>query len=107
MILNNATSIIVADQHPSGDVLTIKENVGFDNSDYENIVFADNIPEVVTDSRKRGKQVKYLPSKPTTGAYDVGDIVYKTTPVGSQPIGWVCVEGGSPGIWKGFGVLEA
>lgn len=44
---------------------------------------------------------------PTTGTWAVGDIVYNTSPAASGYIGWVCVTSGTPGTWKGFGLIQA
>jgi hypothetical protein len=43
---------------------------------------------------------------PTTGSYNVGDLVYNTNPTAGGYIGWVCVAGGSPGTWKGYGAIQ-
>ena len=44
---------------------------------------------------------------PITGNNNQGDIVYDTKPVAGGYMGWVCIEGGAPGIWKQFGKIEA
>lgn len=44
---------------------------------------------------------------PTTGTWIVGDRFYNTAPVASGYEGWVCVTAGTPGTWKGFGVIQA
>lgn len=44
---------------------------------------------------------------PTTGTWGVGDICWNTTPTASGKIGWVCITAGTPGIWKGFGTIDA
>jgi hypothetical protein len=43
---------------------------------------------------------------PTTDTYEQGDIFYNSAPsnAAGQPIGWVCVVGGTPGTWRAFGV---
>jgi hypothetical protein len=43
---------------------------------------------------------------PATGTYLQGDIVWNSAPsnAAGQPIGWVCVVGGTPGTWRTFGV---
>lgn len=46
-------------------------------------------------------------SAPTTGTFQVGDIVWNTTPAASGTIGWVCVTAGSPGTFKTFGAIAA
>jgi hypothetical protein len=44
---------------------------------------------------------------PSTGAYLKGDKVFNTNPAPSGFEGWVCITAGSPGTWKGFGVIQA
>ena len=44
---------------------------------------------------------------PTTGTHTVGEIVYSSAPVAGGYLGWVCVVSGSPGIWKGFGLIQS
>ena len=43
---------------------------------------------------------------PTTGTWDRGNIVWNEQPASGQPIGWVCVGGGSPGTWSTFGIVS-
>jgi hypothetical protein len=43
---------------------------------------------------------------PTTGTFNVGDIVWNSSPQPGKFVGWVCVREGSPGLWHGFGRLE-
>jgi hypothetical protein len=38
---------------------------------------------------------------PTTGTWQVDDIVYSTMPGGTE--GWICIKGGTPGIWTTIG----
>ena len=44
-------------------------------------------------------------SAPTSGNWIAGDIVYNTAPATAGYIGWVCTVSGTPGTWKGFGVI--
>lgn len=48
----------------------------------------------------------YASHPPTTGTWNTGDIVWNSTPAPGGHVGWICVEGGSPGIWKAFGKIE-
>jgi hypothetical protein len=43
---------------------------------------------------------------PTTGDWVRGDWVKNSEPSASGYFGWVCVTGGTPGTWKGFGVIQ-
>jgi hypothetical protein len=44
--------------------------------------------------------------RPITGSAVEGDIAWNLHPRSADYIGWVCTEGGSPGIWRGFGRIE-
>lgn len=46
-------------------------------------------------------------SAPQYGTWKVGDIVHNTNPTAGSYIGWVCITAGSPGIWKGFGLIQS
>lgn len=41
------------------------------------------------------------------GVYVAGDMVWNTSPAASQPPGWCCTVGGSPGTWKAMANLAA
>lgn len=49
----------------------------------------------------------YGTSAPVSGTYMAGDNVINTTPVAGGWTGWICTAGGSPGVWKGYGAIEA
>ena len=44
---------------------------------------------------------------PTLGTYTKGDIIHNTNPVAGGYAGWICTVAGTPGTWKGFGLIEA
>lgn len=44
---------------------------------------------------------------PTTGTYNAGDYMEFTAPAAAGWMGAICVTGGSPGIWKRWGAIEA
>ena len=46
-------------------------------------------------------------TEPTDGTFNNGDIVYNSNVTAGGYIGWVCIESGTPGVWKRFGVIEA
>jgi hypothetical protein len=46
-------------------------------------------------------------SAPTLGTWSRGDICWNTEPSAGGYVGWVCVTGGSPGTWKGFGAIAS
>lgn len=48
-----------------------------------------------------------LSAIPTTGTYKVGAIVYKRNAQAGDFVGWICTVSGTPGTWKGFGLIQA
>jgi len=49
---------------------------------------------------------KYSTVAPASGTYLQGDIVYNSNPAAGGYIGWICITAGTPGAWKGFGLIE-
>ena len=43
---------------------------------------------------------------PQDGAYNLGDIMWNSTPRPNGYIGWVCISAGSPGVWNPFGLIQ-
>ena len=54
-----------------------------------------------------GKKVEYGTSIPTSGTYKIGDTRINTLPTAGGYMGWVCIATGTPGTWKGYGLIEA
>lgn len=48
----------------------------------------------------------YQAASPTTGTWQVGDIVYNSAPASAGYIGWVCTAAGTPGTWRTFGLIS-
>ena len=44
---------------------------------------------------------------PTTGSWLKGDLIYNTNPTPGGYVGWICTASGTPGTWKGFGLIQA
>jgi Pectate lyase superfamily protein len=44
---------------------------------------------------------------PTSGAWSKGDLIYNTNPTPGGYVGWICTASGTPGTWKGFGLIQA
>ncbi len=42
---------------------------------------------------------------PISGTWRVGDICKNDTPISGGYIGWVCIKAGTPGVWKGYGLI--
>jgi len=51
---------------------------------------------------KRTKRMDEASAMPTTGTWNIGDIVWNTNPTFGGPVGWVCRVGGTPGTWEVF-----
>lgn len=49
---------------------------------------------------------EYSSAIPVSGSYKTGDIVFDDTPTAGGYQGWICVTSGTPGTWKGFGLIE-
>lgn len=49
----------------------------------------------------------WLAAAPTTGSWLRGDVAWNTAPAASGFVGFVCVTTGTPGTWKGFGIIQA
>jgi len=45
-------------------------------------------------------------SIPKEGRWDTGSIVWNDKPEINQPVGWVCIKGGTPGSWRPFGQIN-
>ena len=43
---------------------------------------------------------------PQSGDFQRGDQVHNSQPTLGGYAGWICVEGGSPGVWRPFGRIE-
>lgn len=52
------------------------------------------------------RRVLHLATAPVSGRWTRGDVVYSTTPAQGGVVGWVCISGGDPGQWAGFGKIE-
>ena len=51
------------------------------------------------------RYIGYGSAAPTTGRYEQGDLFFNIAPTAGGTVGWVCVTGGSPGVWKTFGTI--
>jgi hypothetical protein len=48
-----------------------------------------------------------MSAAPTAGDWVRGDFIKNSLPSPSSYWGWICTESGTPGTWKGFGLIEA
>ena len=47
--------------------------------------------------------VSWAPVKPEFGNFVQGDIVYNSEPSVGKPVGWICLQSGTPGTWLTIG----
>lgn len=43
---------------------------------------------------------------PTAGTWVTGDKAYNVAPTAGGYSGWICIAGGTPGTWKGYGLIQ-
>ena len=43
---------------------------------------------------------------PNTGTWEKGQVIYARDVTAGGYLGWVCIASGTPGTWKGFGLIE-
>ena len=73
-------------------------------------MYLDNtntIPTFANAINGQYRHITYASGIPTTGTWKRGTIIYNTNPSIGNPIGWVCTEAGTPGVWRKFGTIEA
>lgn len=46
-------------------------------------------------------------SIPNSGYWSAGSVVFNTASTSGGYAGWICVAGGTPGTWKGFGLIQS
>lgn len=49
----------------------------------------------------------YVNSIPVSGKWSIGDKVYNSSPTSGSYEGWICTTSGTPGTWKGFGLIQS
>lgn len=62
---------------------------------------------VAGDVNLMNKHMWSAPKPPNEGTHHKGDIVWNSNPGPTQPVGWICIQDGVPGIWAVFGRIEA
>ena len=56
--------------------------------------------------RFQDKKMAVANEIPSSGNHNQGDMIYNNNPQAGGYLGWVCIEGGTPGKWKRFGKIE-
>lgn len=78
-----------------------------------NSVYVDLATNIIyrkkTSDKTNGgwKAEMYGTQSPTTGTFYAGDRVINTSPTAGGYEGWICTLAGSPGTWKGYGLIQA
>ena len=62
-------------------------------------------PNYLTPTAIHG-DFRFYTSAPANGTWKLNEIVYNKYPAGNPYIGWICVQEGTPVIWKGFGLIQ-
>ena len=62
--------------------------------------------EVAGNMKFAGKLFAKGDEPPRDGNYTKGDIVWNSEPRPTGHVGWICIQGGSPGLWKTFGQIS-
>jgi hypothetical protein len=88
----------------------IKEEAGaLDNHFGPNIYLGNTVKVVLaadsTSSIWGNVREGYGTAAPLTGTWSAGDKLWHSAPFATGPIGFVCVVPGTPGTWRGFGVV--
>jgi hypothetical protein len=64
------------------------------------------IPEMIFGGPAVPRRVFVSGGPPTSGNYNRGDMFYYHSPRANGRIGGICVESGSPGVWKDWGQID-
>jgi hypothetical protein len=89
--------------------LSLKDRVPFKYDQQKLIEIVRRLEEQVNQLTE-GRASAYhgaMSAAPTAGTWVVGDWVKNSAPAALGYFGWVCVTTGTPGTWKGFGVIQA
>jgi hypothetical protein len=86
----------------------IIENLGGTRYDGQNCVFIRR-PEgqYSINIQGRTREGLQMATPPTTGQWLRGQIIFNLNPSPGGYVGWVCTSSGTPGVFKGFGLIEA
>lgn len=79
----------------------VRADFYLENSD----VVYSTIPETCRVFNSSGDFLSTAP--PSFGSWSRGNKVWNTAPNAGDYVGWVCISGGTPGTWKGFGLIQA
>lgn len=70
-------------------------------------IILDSGTNTILNEIKADLTTRYGTGIPPSGTFKVGDKVINTNPTPGGYTGWICVTAGSPGTWKGYGIIQS
>jgi hypothetical protein len=89
---------LITDIDYTNKILTLNKNTLIENTTYS-IKHAQCIFRLINGECDS--------NAPTTGTWNKGEKVWNKDVGAGKYIGWVCISSGTPGTWKGFGLIES
>lgn len=101
MLMNTwDSSIDIINSYPKNSIvfnkdskMTVRGTASFEMTEYRNTIGTGAV------------RVSSGTNAPSSGTWLRGDIIFNSSPSATGYIGWVCTAGGTPGTWKGFGII--
>ena len=78
--------------------------IGTEYNTDRNVVINGQV-NIVGGVNINSKKIFFASGAPSSGRYSKGDICFNSNPEARDYVGWVCLEGGTPGQWNKFGVI--
>jgi hypothetical protein len=82
--VSNVTTLVEGDNHRVGSITALE--------------IAD-VTQRINRTSSTGHYEGHRNAIPTTGTWQVGDIIWNSEPAANEPMGWVCHTAGTPGTW--------
>jgi hypothetical protein len=111
-VINGATNIVVDGNDIDGADTAASIGVAYQSGTtgtvgINNITnFVSTVVDATTFGVLRVHGIYYNTTAPGSGTWAVGDTFINTAPASSAYFGWVCTVAGTPGTWKGFGLIQ-
>ena len=61
----------------------------------------------LTTSMPMPKKMELRATAPIVGTWALGSRVENSEPAPGEYLGWICTTAGTPGVWKGYGLIQA
>jgi hypothetical protein len=85
------------------DILALQLIKGYTN---QTLIPQNNV-NLICDASTSKPKIMYGVGVPTVGTYIAGDKIYNIAPTAGGYTGWICTVAGTPGTWKGFGLIAS